>query len=148
MGDRARLNTFGTVIANSRFTAGWIARRWGRHAAVLHPPVRSVTPLAKRPYILAVGRFTGGGRSKRQEEMVRMFRRLTERGLRDWELHLAGFAHDRAFLDRIRADAAGLPVHVHRDLSRPALDELYGYSSVFWHATGVGVDPDREPERM
>lgn len=146
--DRLRLGSYGTVVANSRFTARWIARRWGRRAAVLEPPIRLLEPAAKESSILAVGRFDGGGRSKRQREMVACFRSLVDAGLRGWALHLAGFAQDRGYVEAVRAEAEGLPVHLHLDPDRAAIERLYARAAIFWHATGLGVDPEREPERL
>lgn len=145
--DRLRLGTY-QVVANSRFTAGWIEKLWGKPASVLHPPTVSVSPREKKPYLLGVGRFLDGGRSKQQLTLVQMFRRLCERGLDGWELHLAGFVQDEAYFARVRAEAEGLPVRFHPDLSRAELEALYGASSIFWHAVGLGVDQEREPGRM
>jgi glycosyltransferase involved in cell wall biosynthesis len=146
--DRIRLRSFRQILAVSHYTATWIQRRWGRRAVVLYPPVKPVAQERKGPCILGVGRFVGGGRSKRQRELVAMFRRMCEAGLRGWELHLAGFVQDRAYADQVVADAAGLPVRLHFDVGRPELERLYGMSTLFWHAVGLGADVEREPQRM
>ena len=148
LSERGRLRIFRSLIANSSFTAGWIQRRWGRKAEVLHPAVFSVTPLTKEPWILAVGRFLSGKRSKCQLEMVQMFRELVERGLTGWQLHLAGTVQDKEYGRRVREMAEGLPVVLHLDISRSELEQLYGKASIFWHATGVQCDPETEPECM
>jgi glycosyltransferase involved in cell wall biosynthesis len=144
-GSKLRLRLFRSVVANSAFTASWIERRWGRPAQVLHPPVFAVPPREKRPWIAAVGRFTGGGRSKRQVEMVEVFRSLAEPG---WELHLVGTAQDPEYVRRAVEAARGLPVVFHLDASRQELEEVCGAASLFWHFTGVGEDPEEEPDRM
>lgn len=144
-GSRLRLALFRSVVANSAYTAGWIERRWGRMARVLHPPVFPVTPLEKRPWIVAVGRFTGGGRSKRQVEMIELFR-IT--GLAGWELHLVGTAQDPEYVSRATEAARGLPVVFHLDASRAELEEVCGAASIVWHFTGAGEDPEEAPERM
>ncbi|MBI5629275.1 MAG: glycosyltransferase family 4 protein [Elusimicrobia bacterium] len=146
--DRARLSSYRGVIANSSYTARWIERLWGRRAEVLHPAVSPVEPGPKRPYILGVGRFLEGGRSKRQRELVSIFRELCSSGLKDWELHLAGFVQDKAYAALVSEEAKGLPVKFHWDAGRPELEELYSVSSVFWHAVGAGVDPEERPEGM
>lgn len=147
--ERLRLARFDQVVANAHYTAGWIERRWRRQAAVLHPPVVPIPGRDKRPIILGVGRFADGGRSKRQLDLVRAFRQLRERfPVPAWELHLAGFPAEPAYVERIRSEANGLPVTLHLDLARPALEQLFGEASIFWHAVGEGVDPDAEPERM
>ncbi len=147
--DRVRLRRYPLTIANSAYTAGWIQRRWQRAAVVLHPPVQPIAPApAKRPMILAVGRFLAGNRSKRQLDLVRVFRELCEGGLRGWELHLAGFVQDQAYAQQTAQAAEGLPVTCHFGVTRDRLENLFREASVFWHAVGVDADPEREPERM
>ncbi|HEX3129957.1 MAG TPA: glycosyltransferase [Thermoanaerobaculia bacterium] len=145
---RLRLSRFRSVVANSAYTAGWIERRWGRPVRVLHPPVFPIEPRGKRPWIVAVGRFAGGGRSKRQLEMVEVFRGLIERGLGGWELHLVGTGQDPESVRRVVEAARDLPVTVHLDASRQELEEVCGAASVFWHFTGALEDPEAWPERM
>jgi glycosyltransferase involved in cell wall biosynthesis len=144
-GSRLRLGLFRSVVANSTYTARWIERRWGRPARVLHPPVFPILPQEKRPWIVAVGRFAGGGRSKRQVEMIEVFRMA---GLAGWELHLVGTAQDPEYVRRATEAARGLPVVFHLDASRKELEEVCGAASLFWHFTGVGEDPEAAPERM
>ncbi len=144
---RRRLQAY-DMIANSEFTRGWIRRYWGVDARVIHPPVGEVEPGEKRPWILGVGRFTAGGRDKRQRELVQAFRRLCDRGLRGWQLHLAGLVEDRSTFERVRSEAEGYPVVLHGDASYEELARLYAGASVFWHAVGLGVDPEREPHRL
>lgn len=144
-GSRLRLRLFRSVVANSAYTARWIERRWGRKAQVLHPPVFPIPPLEKQPWIVAVGRFAGGGRSKRQVEMIEVFRTLSQPG---WELHLVGTAQDPEYVRRATEAARGLPVVFHLDASRAELEEVCGAASLFWHFTGVGEDPEAAPERM
>lgn len=146
--DRARLASYRTIVANSAFTARWVRERWHRTAEVLHPPVTPVSPSAKRATILSVGRFTGGGRSKRQLEMVDAFRALGPSVHAEWELHLAGFVEDPTYLAAVRERAGRLPVTIHTDLDRSALEAHYSKASIFWHACGLGVDQEQEPHRV
>lgn len=147
-GSRLRLRLFRSVVANSAYTARWIEKRWGRSARVLHPPVFPIAPGEKRPWIVAIGRFASGGRSKRQLEMVEVFRGLIERGLAGWELHLVGTGQDPASVRRVVEVARDLPVVIHLDASRQELEEVCGAASVFWHFTGALENPDESPERM
>jgi glycosyltransferase involved in cell wall biosynthesis len=55
---------------------------------------------------------------------------------------------DRGYLEQVRAAAAGLPVSIHVDAPGSVLSELYGRTSVYWHATGLGEDPERSPQRQ
>lgn len=146
--NRMRLQCYRRLLVNSQFTAGWMRRRWGRQATVLCPPVDHVAPLVKKPWILGVGRFLGSQRSKRQLDLVHLFRRLHESGLTGWELHLAGFVQDQAYLKQVQTAARDLPVHLHLNLSRTELNQLYGQSAIFWHAVGEGFDQETQPELM
>lgn len=146
--ERVRLALFRSVIANSAYTARWIERRWGRAARVLHPPVFGIAPRAKKPWIVALGRFAGGGRSKRQVEMIELFAGLVRGGLEGWELHLVGTVQDQDYFGRARDAARGLPVVFHADAPREELEEVCGASSLFWHFAGLGADPEAEPEKM
>jgi len=147
-GSRLRLSGFRSVVANSAYTARWIERRWGRTARVLHPPVFPIPSRQKRPWIVALGRFAGGGRSKRQLEMVEVFRGLIERGLAGWELHLVGTGQDPESVRRVVEAARDLPVLIHLDAPRRELEDICGAASVFWHFTGALEDPEATPERM
>lgn len=144
--------TYGTLVANSAFTAGWIRRWWSADSEVLYPPVTMQARGAKSSTILNVGRFFAAdqGHSKKQLEMVRAFRRLVDEGLVGWTLHLVGGCEDsgRAYLDRVRDAAVGYPVELHVDASGEALAALYAEASIYWHASGMGESPNRHPGRL
>ena len=44
--------------------------------------------------------------------------------------------------------ADGLPVVLHPDASGAELRDLYARASIFWHAAGLGEDPERHPDRF
>lgn len=145
------LSTYDLVLSNSAFTADWVRRLWDVDSEVLHPPATMFAPGPKAPIITSVGRFfREGGHSKKQLELVRGFRRLVESGVTGWELHLAGGCAPAArdYLHEVRAEADGLPVTFHIDVSGGELAELYARSSIYWHATGLGEDPRRHPEKF
>jgi glycosyltransferase involved in cell wall biosynthesis len=82
--------------------------------------------------------------------MVEAFRKLVEGGgAEGWEYHLVGGCsrEHRPYLDRIRAAAEGLPVVIHADAPGAELRALYARASIFWHAAGLGEDPERHPDR-
>jgi len=151
-GRPAHLDTYDRLLANSRYTQGWIERLWHRPSGLLHPPVGMMPRGEKAPVILSVGRFflPGTGHNKKQLEMVTAFRDLVAGGgAEGWEYHLVGgcSAEHRPYLDQIRAAADGLPVVLHPDASGAELRDLYGLASIFWHAAGLGEDPERHPDR-
>jgi glycosyltransferase involved in cell wall biosynthesis len=146
------IDSYDAVVANSSFTAGWVKRYWSADSVVIHPPVTMHARGDKEPIILAVGRFFAAeaGHSKKQLEMVAAFRRLVEGGLEGWSLHLVGGCSeaDRPYLDEVRAAADGLPVALHVDAPGAELRDLYARASIFWHAAGLGEDPERHPDRL
>jgi glycosyltransferase involved in cell wall biosynthesis len=145
---RRHLATYGTKVCYSRFAQGWIRRRWGVDAAILAPPVERFAPGAKANTILSVGRFFSVGHGKKHQVMIEAFKKLIERGLTGWELHLAGSVNDPAYYRQLEKDAAGSPVHFHPDCPHAALAALYGRAKIYWHATGFDEDQERYPERM
>jgi glycosyltransferase involved in cell wall biosynthesis len=151
-GRPTHLDSYDRLVANSRYTQRWIERLWHRPSGLLYPPVSLMERGDKAPVILSVGRFflPGSGHNKKQLEMVTAFRRLVERGRAEgWEYHLVGGCapEHQPYLHQIRTAAEGLPVVLHPDASGAELRELYGRASIFWHAAGLGEDPERHPDR-
>jgi glycosyltransferase involved in cell wall biosynthesis len=159
---RAWIESYDRILSNSQFTAAWVKRYWGVDVGVLNPPVTMQpatvappgpdAPGGKRPIILHVGRFFDAehGHSKKQLELVAAFGRLVASGVSGWELHLVGGCSpdDRAYLERVRHAAANLPVVLHVDAPGAELRDLYAQASIYWHASGLGEDPDRDPDRF
>jgi glycosyltransferase involved in cell wall biosynthesis len=150
--DLSFLEHYQRVIANSEYTREWIQRYWQVDSDVLFPPIRvhELRPGRKQRKILSVGRFfaRGMGHSKKQLELVEAFGRMMRRNRMDgWELHLVGGCEPshKPYLDQIRKAAEGLPVHIHANAPRPLVEDLFASSSLFWHATGLGEDEERQP---
>jgi glycosyltransferase involved in cell wall biosynthesis len=148
----AFLDSYDLVVSNSEYTREWVRRLWSVESRVLYPAVDPQPRGRKEPVILSVGRFfdRGRGHSKKQFEMVRAFRKLVRSGLRGWRYHLVGGCapEDAPYLERVRDAARGLPVHIHVDASGAELRGLYSRASVLWHATGLGEDEMRTPDRL
>jgi glycosyltransferase involved in cell wall biosynthesis len=155
--ERRRLDSYDEFVCYSDFVRKHLVRRWRvANTRVIHPPVDvpsepSTGP--RLPHIAAVGRFFRSGHSKKQDVLIRAFRRLWEQRDRpdDLHLHLVGGAEGPeggAFLEELRLLAAGLPVSFHVGASAEALTRLYERSSLFWHATGQSESERRHPDRM
>jgi glycosyltransferase involved in cell wall biosynthesis len=147
------LSTYQQIVSISEFTRHWVRRRWRRPSHVIYPPVTfAANPGQKEPLILSVGRFFDQdcGHSKKQLELVRAFRTLVSRGLTGWDLHLVGGCQQSHidYLERVRAEAQGLPVHFHIDAPGKELRDLYRRASIYWHAAGFGESERRHPERL
>ncbi len=144
---RRRLDRY-RVIAISEFGQRWIKRYWHVDAECFYPSIGEIEPRAKKPMILAVGRFAGGSRTKGQLEMVRAFKRMLEQGLDGWTLCLAGLRQDDRYLAAVEAEARDHPIEIRTDLEISDLESLYGTASIFWHAAGLGIDRERAPHSL
>ncbi|MFZ6005521.1 MAG: glycosyltransferase [Actinomycetota bacterium] len=146
------VSTYGSLVANSEFTRHWVRRYWDQESDVLYPPVTLQPAGAKEPIILNVGRFFAAeqGHSKKQLELVRAFRVLCDRGHTGWTLHLVGgCARDgEPYLERVRKAAAGYPVELHVNARGDELRDLYARASIYWHASGLGENARRHPDRL
>jgi len=147
------LDTYTRVVSNSHYTRRWVRRWWGLDTSVLNPPVTLQERATKEKIILNVGRFfePKHGHCKKQLDMVRAMRALQWRGnMDDWTLHLVGGCSeaDRPYLDKVRKEAEGLPVEIHVDAPGSTVRDLYGRASIYWHATGLGEDPETQPDRF
>jgi glycosyltransferase involved in cell wall biosynthesis len=148
------LQSYSKIISISEYSRAWVKRYWGLESELVYPPVmdsnRSDRPglVNRRKRILSVGRFFTGGHSKKQLEMVKVFKEQTKKDLNGWELHLAGGTHPehKEYIKRIEEEARGYPVFCHFDISRGELEELYRTSRLFWHASGYGEDEESHPE--
>ena len=141
------VDRYDRVVCNSRYTAGWIEKRWGLEPHVqIYPPVDMPGPRPenKEPIILSVARFDPGG-NKQQLDMIRAFQNLIHRhpqASRGWRLILAGGSHgDNPYLRQVQqflTDHPGLPVELRMNIRADELRELYRRASLFWHFCGLG----------
>jgi len=167
-----RYAEYDAQIVYSQFAAGSVVhgvRRLGLQDKTIHvlsPPVPQVVRTAQvdrarqndsRPdddhhpaIILNVGRFTPCGHAKRQDVMIEAFRQLVARSSRPMELHLAGAlgidSNARDHLAALQKAANGLSVTFHVNVLPGQIHDLYRSAAVYWHLTGIGADPIRNPE--
>jgi glycosyltransferase involved in cell wall biosynthesis len=151
--ERPFLASYDHVVACSAYTSGWVRRWWEEDATVVHPavPPPPAAAVERGRSIVVAGRFFSGGHSKRQVELVGAFRRLCERGLRGWTLHLVGGASGAGgeqYVRRVRDVAQGLPVRIEVNASREEFAHALSSASLAWQAPGWGEDPDEHPERF
>lgn len=143
-----KLSSWKLAICNSIFTETHIKKTWPIKTLVIYPPVEidKIKPLKKEKYILSVGRFVSFTKSKKHEDMIKTFLELCESNkLSGWSLHLAGSVEgDEEYLNELKKLAKDAPVFFYPNLSFKELINLYGKSSIYWHAAGFGeTDPTR-----
>lgn len=141
------------VIVYSDYVRDWLLQVPYAAATVVNPGVRpigcSCSPRRSNT-ILSVGRLTDGGHNKNHRRLIEAFAVLSASLDASWRLVLAGAAgaNDRQYVDQLVTAASGLPVEVHPNLSRAALESLYCSSRLYWHATGLGSNDGERPEMM
>lgn len=146
------------VNTNSDFTRKVVEQSWGISVDAVHHPLVDVLPLQllaqktkKQKIILHVGRFFRQLHSKRQDVLVRFFKKLRQeypQETRGWKLVLIGSVEDEAYAASVRKLAQGAPIEIIHSVSRTQLNHWYAKASVYWHATGYGLSESKEPEKM
>jgi glycosyltransferase involved in cell wall biosynthesis len=145
-----RMRRYGTVLANSEYTAAWIQKLWGRKAPVLYPPVSvQVPPGEKRNVIATLGRFINTD-TKNHALQVSMFKKFLDLCQEGWRLDLIGFCtdlpQDRAYLEQLRKTAQGLPVRFIVNAERKVVLDCLAETKIFWHTTALGEEGNLPPE--
>ncbi len=141
------------VICNSFFTKGFIDQEYGVVSLVLHPPVDTNSFKPKRTkenIILYVGRFSKLAQNKRQDVLIECFKRLYDKGFKNWRLILAGGAEVGVgdFIDELNALGKGYPIKIIESPSFGVLKDFYASSKIFWSASGFGVSEEKEPLKV
>lgn len=147
-----RLHGYQTILANSRFTAGWIKELWGVQPKVLYPPVPIDMPaMNKRNTIVSVGRFITTD-TKNHSLQLQLFREFLSRNKEPWTLCLVGFCteleQDRAYLGRLRQAAQDLSVDFVVNADRKTVREKLGQAKIFWHTTALSSSNTSPPGSM
>jgi glycosyltransferase involved in cell wall biosynthesis len=149
------IESYDKVLSISEFSRRWTQKYWSLNPDVLYPPVaiNDFAPAKTKKNIIAhVGRFFVGGHSKKQLELVRVFKKLVENGNANWELHLIGGVaqgslHQR-YIQTIKQEAEGYPIFFHFDATFRELQEVLSLAKIYWHATGLDEDEDSKPISM
>lgn len=149
---KRRMVGFPILLANSRFSAEWIERLWGRRAEVIYPPVATVAAgVSKRDLIVSVGRFFDTDH-KNVRGQLKAFPEFFRQVGGDWTLCLIGFCsdreQDRRFLDGLRESAGDLPVRFLVNANREEISRVLSEAKLFWHTAGLSEDGVSTPPRF
>jgi GT2 family glycosyltransferase/glycosyltransferase involved in cell wall biosynthesis len=111
--------------------------------------------LQKELIILSVGRFFTGHHCKNQLEIAMAYKSLVEQysHLSTWKLVFAGSLNTSnkdhvAYLQEVQEVLIGHNVEFYINASKEQLNLLYGQACLYIHASGLGRDPDKEPEKF
>jgi len=150
------LESYNKVITISEFCKKWINQYWGLDSEILYPPVNTDNFLStkkKKNIILHVGRFFITGHSKKQLELAKAFIKLVNKyKVGSWELHFVGSVADgnthKNYFNKIVLESSGHPIYFHNNVSFNELKKLFSEAKIYWHATGLNEDEDRNPLAM
>lgn len=144
------------VFVYSDFVGKTLRTHHGITSEVLYPPIDDFGGKAtvKEHVILSVGRFfTGLYNDKRYDVLIEAFKKLREQlPNTSWQYRLVGSCTEddasQRYLATLRKAAEGHPIYFHVNSPYADLRRHYHEATLFWHATGYGVEETRYPERM
>lgn len=156
LGQRLKLNTWQVKTTHSWFCKKALERIWKIKINFVHwgaVDTDLFRPLVKKNEILNVGRWfsaRGSKHCKRQDFLVKVFKKMCDRGLKDWNLVLVGPVDPGTdnfdYLKSVQRLAEGYPIKFHLDAGFNQLQVDYGRAKIYWHATGYGTDEQVNPQ--
>jgi glycosyltransferase involved in cell wall biosynthesis len=143
-------------IANSSFTSFWL-KKWGINAWVITPYIDEklfkLNRQKKEKIILSVGRFFSHLHSKKQDIIIKTFKKIKQKNslFKNFKLILAGGLKEKDkdyfnYLQKITAD--NCLVIFKPNISQKELHRLYQKATFFWHFAGYGVDEEKYPQNV
>ena len=151
------LNSYNRILSISQYSKKWIDKLWGKDSTILYPPVdvEDFAPAGKDNIILSVGRFFPEHHNKKQLEMAQNFIDLYTKNpqvMKNFTLCLAGGVENKAghmdYVESIKKLSENFPIKVLTNIDWGKLVELFSRSLIFWHASGMGEDEIRHPEKF
>ncbi len=150
--NRMKLFRINSIVCNSKFTKKYIDKEFGVKSIVIYPPVdvEKLKPKRKENLIISIGRFSQLTQAKRQDILIRAFKKIYDFGFRDWKLILAGGVEVGVtdYVKNLRGKAKGYPIEIIESPSWKAIRKMYGKAKIFWSASGYGIDEKKEPKRV
>lgn len=142
------------IFYNSEFTKKFNQDIFGNvKSAVVYPPVEIIEKKgAKENIILHVGRFrvinVRSEDYKKQQLMVDIFKKLIDKGLKNWKFIIATSVNDENDRDfqKMLNSANGYPIEFLVNKTNKDLWDIYNKAKIYWHATGFGEDLKKHPE--
>jgi len=158
LSQRFKLNFWEIKTANSEFTKKWLEKHWRIRFDYLHRGsinTHSLKPAKKQNIILNVGRFTSGRAGKhckRQDFLVKTFKKIYDQGSKDWRLVFHGPIQkgkdNQQFASKVKHLAKGYPITFKHQSSFSQLAADYAQAKIYWHAAGYGVDEAQNPQAV
>jgi glycosyltransferase involved in cell wall biosynthesis len=144
------------VVFNSKFTRNHLSCDFKGKSIVLYPPidVNQFSPGKKENIIIGVGRFeqTTQMQTKRQDVLVRAFKKMVDKGLSGWKLVLVGGSLGNPQKNKnlifLKKASKGYPIEFIVDGPFEVLKDYYSKAKIFWHAAGYDIDEQKEPWKV
>jgi glycosyltransferase involved in cell wall biosynthesis len=140
------------IICNSYFTKRFIDKEYGAESIVIYPPVdvKEFRPRKKEDLIFSVGRFSQLEQAKRQDVLIKAFKKFFDSGYGGWKLVLAGGTEVGVddYVKKLRRSAKNYPIRILESPSFSQIKELYGKAKIFWMASGYGIEEKKSPKKV
>lgn len=157
-GSYGLLKDIDLIVVNSEYTKEHVERKLRASSfqppvKVIYPPVHEISAeTVKRDElrITTIGRFTQGGHQKRHDILIETFKELTYEFPSASLNVLGGLSSDpsdREYLLDLMKISKGFNVHFGINISQKKLEHNLQSSGIYWHATGLGVDVQTNPEK-
>jgi glycosyltransferase involved in cell wall biosynthesis len=143
------------IVCNSQFTKEYIDHTFNKKSVVIYPPATGEfpkIPMQKTQTILTVGRFgyiSEGITFKKQEAMIKAFKKMVDKGLTQWKFILVvSYRQEDKEKTKFLFDLTkGYPIDIRTNVAFEELHKLYATAKIYWHAAGFGENLDKHPER-
>lgn len=146
-----KLKNINSIICYSKFVKSFIDTQYGFNSKVLPPYIdlHEKQDFKKENIILTVGRFTKGINTKKQEILIDEFKKMHDKGLKDWKFVLIGshLPGDKDFIEILKNKIQKYPISLLTNISYGELLKYYQKAKIYWHATGFGEDLIKHPEK-
>ncbi|OQA93467.1 MAG: D-inositol-3-phosphate glycosyltransferase [Microgenomates group bacterium ADurb.Bin219] len=150
--NKIKLLMISEVVCNSYFTKNFIDKTFGISSKVIHPPINleNFKPEKKENLIISVARFSQLLQAKKQDILIKVFKRLCNNGLKGWRLVIAGGSDvgGKEFVSYLKKIVSGYPIKIEENIPFADLVNLYSKAKIFWSASGFDVDEESQPERV
>lgn len=149
-------------FCNSYFTKSFIDKEFDINSKVIYPPVDiNNKNIKKENIILNVGRFrvkdvttrvkgneVAIGDYKKQGEMVNAFKDMVKKGLKGWKFVIATSVNEdeKEIFEQFRKTVENYPIEFLVNKTNKELWEIYSKAKIYWHASGIGEDLEKNPE--
>lgn len=150
---KLKLSRVSKIFFNSEYSKSFVDSSIAQRGVVLYPSVPlHAKEVKKENIILHVGRFrarnVGATNYKKQDVMVATFKKMVDRGLKDWKFILAVGVHDedKEEFNKIQESANGYPIEFLENVNNKKLWDVYSKAKLYWHASGYGEDLKKHPE--